>query len=642
MKKRVLPNFWLILLIVLVPLLIYQQQFSKAKEPHKIPYNEFWTAANEGKIQSAIIDNQKGTISGEFTDKTSYVTYIIATDLTLAERLSKVPIAHYEAKEPDSQFWENFLYYWAPTLLLILVLWFFMFRQFSAAGNKAFSFGKSKAKMLTEEHPKTTFDDVAGVEESKAELMEIIEFLKEPQKFVKLGARIPKGVLLVGPPGTGKTLLAKAIAGEANVPFFSLSGSDFVEMFVGVGASRVRDLFEQGKKNAPCIIFIDEIDAVGRHRGWGMGGGHDEREQTLNALLVEMDGFESKEGVILIAATNRPDILDPAILRPGRFDRRVVVDLPDIEGRLGILNVHCKKVPLAENIDLMSIARGTPFFSGADIANLVNEAALLAARRGKTSINTEEMEEARDKVMMGPERRSRSISEKERRIIAYHEAGHTVVARSLPGTDPVHKVTLIPRGIAYLGATYQLPEHDRYLKELTEYVNELTILMGGRVAEEIFIGDITSGAGNDIKRATELARKMVCEWGMSKNMGPLAYGEKQEEIFIGRDIVNRQNYSESTSQKIDSEIKTLVSSAHEKAREILTEKRDVIERVAKNLLIREILDGAEIDILLAGGELPPPVISVKQKVKEKENKETKETAVEKNNIPLPVSAPVSS
>jgi cell division protease FtsH len=609
MKKRILSNFW-ILLLLCIPLLFMQQHLQSEGQPRKISYAEFWAKATAGDVATAVIDNRKETITGKLKDGSQYVTYIIATDLNLASRLATVPIQKYEAKEPDNPFFENFLFYWAPMIVLILVLWFFLFRQFNAAGNNAFTFGKSRARQMTEEHPKTTFADVAGVEESKQELSEIIDFLKDPQKFIKLGARIPKGVLLVGPPGTGKTLLAKAIAGEANVPFFSISGSDFVEMFVGVGASRVRDLFEQGKKQAPCIIFIDEIDAVGRHRGWGMGGGHDEREQTLNALLVEMDGFESKEGVILIAATNRPDILDPALMRPGRFDRTVIVDLPDIEGRLGILKVHARKVPLASSVDLAVIARGTPFFSGADLANLVNEAALLAARRDRTEITRADLEEARDKVMMGPERRSRTISEKEKRIVAFHEAGHAVVAKMQPGTDPIHKVTLVPRGAGMLGAVYHLPERDKYLSDRSEYKSRLATLMGGRVAEELIFGEITGGAGNDIKQATELSRRMVCEFGMSERMGPLAYGENKEYLFLGRDIQQNANYSESTAREIDDEIKRLVLWAHQKAKEILLEHRDLLSRIAETLLEREILDGVEIDILCNGGTLPPRELPV--------------------------------
>ncbi|RMH55690.1 MAG: ATP-dependent metallopeptidase FtsH/Yme1/Tma family protein [Candidatus Hydrogenedentota bacterium] len=603
MKQRNFVNLGIWLLFFFVLMLVWQKQTHEPKATEKISYSKFWQLARDGKVRNASIDNQEGTITGELANGKKYLTYIIATDLTLAERLEKMKVPEYEAKEPESEILQNFLYYWAPTLLLIGVLWFFFFRQVNTAGNRAFSFGKSRAKLLTEERPKTTFADVAGIEESKAELEEIIEFLKEPARFTRLGARIPKGVLLVGPPGTGKTLLAKAIAGEANVPFFSISGSDFVEMFVGVGASRVRDLFEQGKRNAPCIIFIDEIDAVGRHRGWGMGGGHDEREQTLNALLVEMDGFETKEGVVLLAATNRPDILDPALLRPGRFDRRVVVDLPDLDGRLGILKVHTRNVPLSPSVDLKLVARGTPFFSGADLANLVNEAALLAARRGRNEIIQEDLEDARDKVMMGPERRTRKISEKEKRIVAYHEAGHAIVARKLPGTDPVHKVTLIPRGIAALGATYQLPERDRYLKERGEYQAEMAVLMGGRVAEEIVFGEITGGAGNDIRRATDLARKMVCEWGMSEKLGPLAYGERQEELFLGRDIQRVQDYSESTAREIDAEIRMMVTEAYTRAREILLAERQVLDRVAAALLEREVLDGEEIEILISGGTL---------------------------------------
>jgi cell division protease FtsH len=491
---------------------------------------------------------------------------------------------------------------WAP-LILLGALWFFMIRQMQTGGNKALSFGKSRARLLSMQQKKVTFKDVAGVEEAKEELREIIEFLREAQKFQKLGGRIPKGVLLVGPPGTGKTLLARAVAGEANVPFFSISGSDFVEMFVGVGASRVRDLFEQGKKNAPCIIFIDEIDAVGRHRGAGLGGGHDEREQTLNQLLVEMDGFESNEGVILMAATNRPDVLDPALLRPGRFDRRVVVSRPDVRGREEILRVHTRKIPLAEDVDLSVLARGTPGFSGADLANMVNEAALAAARQNRKAVLQYDFELAKDKVLMGVERKSLLLTDEEKKNTAYHEAGHALVAAKMPYSDPLHKVTIIPRGMA-LGVTMQLPVDDRhnYYKNYLE--TQIAILMGGRIAEEMFLNVMSTGAGNDIERATDLARKMVCEWGMS-DLGPLTFGKKEEQIFLGREIAQHRDYSEDTAIKIDQEVRKLVNNGYSTARQILSDSRDTLEKVARALIEREVLDANEIKLLVDGKDLPP-------------------------------------
>ncbi len=491
---------------------------------------------------------------------------------------------------------------WAP-LILLGALWFFMIRQMQTGGNKALSFGKSRARLLSMQQKKVTFKDVAGVEEAKEELREIIEFLREAQKFQKLGGRIPKGVLLVGPPGTGKTLLARAVAGEANVPFFSISGSDFVEMFVGVGASRVRDLFEQGKKNAPCIIFIDEIDAVGRHRGAGLGGGHDEREQTLNQLLVEMDGFESNEGVILMAATNRPDVLDPALLRPGRFDRRVVVSRPDVRGREEILRVHTRKIPLAEDVDLSVLARGTPGFSGADLANMVNEAALAAARQNRKAVLQYDFELAKDKVLMGVERKSLLLTDAEKKNTAYHEAGHALVAAKMPNSDPLHKVTIIPRGMA-LGVTMQLPTDDRhnYYKNYLE--TEIAILMGGRIAEELFLNVLSTGAGNDIERATEMARKMVCEWGMS-DLGPMTFGKKEEQIFLGREIAQHRDYSEDTAIKIDQEVRKLVNAGYTTAKQVISDNRDVLERIARALIEREVLDANEIKMLVEGQELPP-------------------------------------
>jgi cell division protease FtsH len=488
-------------------------------------------------------------------------------------------------------------------IVLIGAVWIFMLRQMQTGGNKALSFGKSRARLLSMQQKKVTFKDVAGVDEAKEELREIIEFLREAQKFQKLGGRIPKGVLLVGPPGTGKTLLARAVAGEANVPFFSISGSDFVEMFVGVGASRVRDLFEQGKKNAPCIIFIDEIDAVGRHRGAGLGGGHDEREQTLNQLLVEMDGFESNEGVILMAATNRPDVLDPALLRPGRFDRRVVVNRPDVRGREEILRVHTRKIPLADDVDLSILARGTPGFSGADLANMVNEAALAAARQNRKAVLQYDFELAKDKVLMGVERKSLLLSDEEKKNTAYHEAGHALVAAKLPHSDPVHKVTIIPRGMA-LGLTMQLPVDDRHSLYKNYLETEIAILMGGRIAEEMFLGVMSTGAGNDIERATDTARKMVCEWGMS-DLGPLTFGKKEEQIFLGREIAQHRDYSEDTAIKIDQEVRKLVSNGYSTARQILSDNRDTLEKIARALIEREVLDANEIKLLVDGQSLPP-------------------------------------
>lgn len=490
---------------------------------------------------------------------------------------------------------------WFP-IIIFIGFWMFLMRQMQSGGNKALSFGKSRAKLSTNQQKKVTFKDVAGIEEAKEELQEIVEFLMEPQKFQKLGGKIPKGVLLMGPPGTGKTLLARAIAGEADVPFFTISGSDFVEMFVGVGASRVRDLFEQGKKNAPCIIFIDEIDAVGRHRGAGLGGGHDEREQTLNQLLVEMDGFESNEGVILIAATNRPDVLDPALLRPGRFDRQVTVSLPDIKGREGILKVHIKQIPLDENVDISVIARGTPGFSGAQLANLVNEAALIAARRNQKQVTMHAFEEAKDKVMMGKERKSVIMNEKEKRTTAYHEAGHAIAALYLPEADPLHKVTIIPRGRA-LGVTMQLPEEDQYNYSL-DYMNTMiTILLSGRIAERMILGSITTGASNDLERATNLARKMVCEWGMSPEMGPLTFGKKEEQIFLGREIAQHQDFSEDTAVKIDKEVKRIVSDAYDRAEELLSANREGLVNLAEALLEYETLSHKEILKVIKGEKI---------------------------------------
>jgi cell division protease FtsH len=558
-------------------------------------YSDFLKSVETGRVESVTM--RGNLVTGRLKDGAEFRTHIVdSPDLVRLLREKGVRIS---VKPPDQNPWYmSLLVSWLPMLLFIGV-WIFFMRQMQGGGAKALSFGKARARLISEKHNKVTFADVAGVDEAKEELREIIEFLKDPQKFQKLGGKIPKGVLLVGPPGTGKTLLAKAIAGEANVPFFSISGSDFVEMFVGVGASRVRDLFEQGKKHAPCIIFMDEIDAVGRHRGAGLGGGHDEREQTLNQLLVEMDGFETNEGVILIAATNRPDVLDPALLRPGRFDRQVVVARPDVKGREEILRVHARRIPVAPGVDLKVLARGTPGFSGADLANLVNEAALLAARQGKKLVEMLDFENAKDKVLMGVERRSMIISEEEKRTIAYHEAGHALVAQMLPGADPVHKVTIIPRGRA-LGLTQQLPTDDKYNYSKEYLLNRITILLGGRAAEEMVLNQQTTGAGDDLEKATDMARKMVCEWGMSEKLGPLTFGKREEHIFLGREFARQQDYSEETAVLIDAEVKQIVVDCSGRARQILEEKVGKLHSVAQALLEHESLDGEEIARILAG------------------------------------------
>jgi cell division protease FtsH len=587
---------WLVFGLILVFMWNY---FSKTGQPiQEILYSDFLEHVEKGYIRAVHIRGEK--ITGEYTGadgfRGSFKTYAPKdTELIRILREKRVSI-RVEPPEKNSYVMQ-FLLSWAPVLLLI-GLWIFFMRQMQSGGSKALSFGKSRARLLSDQKKKATFSDVAGIDEAKAELEEIIDFLKDPQRFQKLGGKIPKGVLLVGPPGTGKTLLARAIAGEANVPFFSISGSDFVEMFVGVGASRVRDLFEQGKKHAPCIIFIDEIDAVGRHRGAGLGGGHDEREQTLNQLLVEMDGFESNEGVILVAATNRPDVLDPALLRPGRFDRQVVVSRPDVRGREGILAVHAKSIPLAPNVDLAILARATPGFSGADLSNLVNEAALHAARRHKSHVDMQDFESAKDKVMMGVERRSMVISDEEKRVTAYHEAGHTLAAKLLPGTDPIHKVTIIPRGMA-LGLTQQLPTEEKHAYPREYLLNNLVIYLGGRAAEELIFKDPTTGAGNDIERATELARKMVCEWGMSERMGPLSFGKKEEQIFLGREIAQHKDYSEVTAVAIDEEIKRMVTNAYETAKSMLSTNIHILHALAQALIEREELNAEEISYLIA-------------------------------------------
>ncbi|HVB35977.1 MAG TPA: ATP-dependent zinc metalloprotease FtsH [Candidatus Acidoferrales bacterium] len=596
--------FWMAMILLAVLLWRMASTGGQTARDQTPSYTDFQAQVEKGNVSEATImlSPVSAEVDGEFRDpKTKFRVTVpkeTLSDLTKELQAKNVEVNIKEVRNND---WVSFLIDGVPFLLL-LVVFLIMMRQMQSGGNKALSFGKSRARLLTAQQKKATFKDVAGIEEAKEELQEIIDFLKDPQKFQRLGGRIPKGVLLVGPPGTGKTLLARAIAGEANVPFFSISGSDFVEMFVGVGASRVRDLFEQGKKNAPCIIFIDEIDAVGRHRGAGLGGGHDEREQTLNALLVEMDGFESNEGVILIAATNRPDVLDPALLRPGRFDRRVVVPRPDVKGREEILRVHTRKVPISENVNLSILARGTPGFSGADLANLVNEAALWAARQNRKLVIMEDFEMAKDKVLMGAERKSLILSEEEKKNTAYHEAGHALVAAMTPGADPLHKVTIIPRGMA-LGVTMQLPIDDKhtYTKEFLE--SQLAVLMGGRAAEEIFLQHVTTGAGNDIERATEIARQMVCEWGMS-TLGPLTFGKKEEAIFLGREIAQHRDYSEDTAIKIDNEVRSIVTAGYTRARNILETHRGALERVAQALLVREVLDANELKLLLEGKPLP--------------------------------------
>ncbi|HEX5704975.1 MAG TPA: ATP-dependent zinc metalloprotease FtsH [Pyrinomonadaceae bacterium] len=593
--------FWL--LIVAGALLIYKLVNPGTKNTTAIDLTQLEQKIQRGELAQLTVKQSETTA----VEKTSGKTFVaqLTNEHTKAEILKEArgldangnPKVVNVQEEGSSSLWWPALYYLLP-FLLIFGFWIFMLRQMQSGGNKALSFGKSRAKLLSNQQKRVTFKDVAGVEEAKEELQEIIEFLKEPQKFQKLGGRIPKGVLMMGPPGTGKTLLARAIAGEANVPFFSISGSDFVEMFVGVGASRVRDLFEQGKKNAPCIIFIDEIDAVGRHRGAGLGGGHDEREQTLNQLLVEMDGFESNDGVILIASTNRPDVLDPALLRPGRFDRRVVVSRPDVRGREGILKVHTRKIPLGEDVDITIIARGTPGFTGADLANLVNEAALNAARYNKKVVAMYDFELAKDKVLMGAERKSMVISNEEKRVTAYHEAGHTLVGMKVPNADPVHKVTIIPRGMA-LGVTQQLPEGDRHNYTKEYLLGQISILMGGRIAEETFLGNITTGASNDIEKATELARAMVCEYGMSE-LGPLTFGKKEEQIFLGREIAQHRDFSEETAIRIDSEVRKIVTEQYERATRIINENRDTMVRLAEVLLEYESLDGVQIRRIVAG------------------------------------------
>jgi cell division protease FtsH len=590
---------WVFMITCLVFLWQFVVKGTGAGQEKNISLTQLLNDADQGKVAEVVVNGSE--VTGHYRDdKTQFHTTIPANYPDMYKTLREHGV-NITIKDQNSNAWLGFLIQLAPFALL-LGLWFFLLRQMQSGGNKAMSFGKSRARLLSMQQKKITFKDVAGVDEAKEELKEIIEFLREAQKFQRLGGRIPKGVLLVGPPGTGKTLLARAVAGEANVPFFSISGSDFVEMFVGVGASRVRDLFEQGKKNAPCIIFIDEIDAVGRHRGAGLGGGHDEREQTLNQLLVEMDGFESNDGVILVAATNRPDVLDPALLRPGRFDRRVIVDRPDIRGREEVLKVHSKKVPMAEDVNLNVLARGTPGFSGADLANMVNEAALTAARYNRKSVHMYDFEVAKDKVMMGAERKSMLLTDEEKRVTAYHEAGHTLVSALREHSDPLHKVTIIPRGMA-LGVTVYLPEEDQHTVTKEYLETRLATLMGGRCAEEIFLKQMTTGAGNDIERSTELARKMVCEFGMS-GLGPMTFGKKEEQIFLGREIAQHRDFSDETARQIDAEVRLFVDAAYKSAYTILDSNQDIMHRMAAALLERETLDAAEIKLIIEGKELP--------------------------------------
>ena len=612
-------GLWVILIVLFVA---FYQFFSQGGEQVKEPtFSEFLSRVEKNQVQAVSIKGR--TYTGTFTDtKEAFRTTGPEADAAILDRLNKSNVDVKYEKEEQNSLWLTILGQWMPVVFLFLFFIFFM-RQLQGGSGKAMTFGKSKARLLNESHNKITFADVAGADECKEELEEIVAFLKDPKKFTKLGGRIPKGVLMMGPPGTGKTLLARAVAGEAGVPFFSISGSDFVEMFVGVGASRVRDLFEQGKKNAPCIIFIDEIDAVGRHRGAGLGGGHDEREQTLNQLLVEMDGFESNDGVILIAATNRPDVLDPALQRPGRFDRRIVVPRPDLKGRLGVLKVHTRKVPLAPEVDLEVIARGTPGMTGADLENLVNESALFAARQNKERVDLSDFEAAKDKVFMGPERKSMIMTEKEKRNTAVHEAGHALLAKLLPGCDPLHKVTIIPRGQA-LGVTWSLPTEDKVNGYKKQILDQIAMAMGGRIAEELLFNEMSSGASNDIERATETARAMVCRWGMSEKLGPLSFGKSDGEVFLGRDWNSAKDYSEDTARQIDTEVRGIVLGCYERGKQLLTEHKEALTRVSDALVEYETLDAEDVNILLQGGQLtrerPPPRVTNPPKSTEKKDK----------------------
>ncbi len=592
---------WIILFLSLV--VVWTSMKANAPSfPEEVKYSDFRQMVTAGKFKEVLI-SQDGKIRGVRSDGQTdvYAWLPPVPDDTLVDFLNKSGVS-FGGKKPEDRLWRDLVLSIIPVALLVFLFWFVMYRQMQGPGKSALSFGKSRAKMFMEKDSKITFEDVAGCEESKTELQEVIEFLKDPKKFTKLGGKIPKGVLLVGPPGTGKTLLARAVAGEAAVPFFSISGSDFVEMFVGVGASRVRDLFEQGKKSAPCIIFIDEIDAVGRHRGAGLGGGHDEREQTLNALLVEMDGFETKEGVIIIAATNRPDVLDAALLRPGRFDRRIIVDLPDVKGRVGILKVHTKKIPMAEDVDLQQVAKGTPGFTGAELANLVNESALLAARRDKERVSMIELDEAKDKVLMGPERKSLVLSEQDKNVTAFHEAGHAVVAHFVPGSNPLHKVSIIPRGRA-LGVTQQLPDEDKYMHPKSYWLAEIAVCLGGRLAEEMVLKDVSIGAANDLERATNIARKMVCEWGMSDQLGPVSFGQRNENVFLGRDFAWHTEYSDETARRIDDEVRRIIGESYERARGVVQSNRATLDRLAHALLKYEVLDAEQLKLVLSGEQV---------------------------------------
>lgn len=633
---------WLMIILLGMVILHFVQQ--KPATVRQVSFSEFMDAINADNVESVTIqnDNYHGVFKKTYQEGAAFQTMGPASSEKVLTALSDHKVKTEFKPAEDPSFWQHLLISWLP-LLLLFGLFFFSMRQLQMGGGKAMSFGRSKARLLVQNEKKVTFEDVAGIDEAREELEEIISFLKDPKKFTRLGGRIPKGVLLMGSPGTGKTLLARAIAGEANAPFFSISGSDFVEMFVGVGASRVRDMFEQGRKNAPCLIFIDEIDAVGRSRFSGIGGGHDEREQTLNALLVEMDGFDTQEGVILIAATNRPDVLDTALLRPGRFDRQIVIDLPDLNGREQILKVHVQKVKLAEDVDLSVLARGTPGFSGADLANLINEAALLAARNHKKGIEMVELEEARDKVRFGRERRSRVMDEKDKEITAYHEAGHAIVTSLLEHTEPVHKVTIIPRGNAYLGATMHLPLKDRYTYGRKKVFDELTVYMGGRIAEEMVFGEITSGAYGDIKGATRLTRKMVCEWGMSDKLGFVEYGEKEEPLFVGREITHSHQFSEATAVAIDQEVRRIIDECYNRARTILQENRDKLIEMAKALLEYETLDGEHVKEIIKYGKLlnpprkmPPPVLLERTPTLAPGTGEAKESA---KSVPPPGTVP---
>ncbi|QAT85007.1 ATP-dependent metalloprotease FtsH [Corallococcus coralloides] len=612
-------GLWVILIVLFVA---FYNFFSQGNEQVQEPtFTQLLTKVEEKKVKAVSVKGN--TYSGTFSDSNDkFRTTGPPPDVAVLNQLRASGVDVKYEREEQNSLWLTILGQWMPVVFLFLFFIFFM-RQLQGGSGKAMTFGKSKAKLLSESHNKVTFADVAGVDECKEELEEIVAFLKDPKKFTKLGGRIPKGVLMMGPPGTGKTLLARAVAGEAGVPFFSISGSDFVEMFVGVGASRVRDLFEQGKKNAPCIIFIDEIDAVGRHRGAGLGGGHDEREQTLNQLLVEMDGFESNDGVILIAATNRPDVLDPALQRPGRFDRRIIVPRPDLKGRLGVLKVHTRRVPLAPEVELEVIARGTPGMTGADLENLVNESALMAARQNKERVDLADFEQAKDKVFMGPERRSMIMTDKEKRNTAVHEAGHALLAKLLPGCDPLHKVTIIPRGQA-LGVTWSLPTEDKVNGYRKQILDQITMAMGGRIAEELMFNEMSSGAANDIERATETARAMVCRWGMSEKMGPLAFGKSDGEVFLGRDFNSSKDYSEDTARQIDSEVRSIVVGCYTTGKQLLTDKLDVLQRVSDALVEYETLDAEDVNIILQGGQLtrerPAPRVSSSPKPTEKKDK----------------------